>query len=94
LTIAPPPPPSAPRVHSNQIVPILITLSGGILLAFGSCVGFLSALNINGSSGSSNAATWICAAGFCGGVIAVLAGSVWAIAAFIMFLIRLGSDEP
>ena len=91
----PPPPPGAPRRHSYNVVPILITLFGGILLAFCSCVGFLGGINNGGGSGSSSdTMNAIYAVGFGGGVIAVLAGIVWAITAIIMFLIHLASDEP
>jgi hypothetical protein len=94
LPTPPPPPPGAPRPHSYHVVPILITFFGGILLAFGSCVAFLSAININGSGGSWNTLSAIYGAGFFGGVIAALAGIMWAITAVIMFLIHLASDEP
>jgi hypothetical protein len=46
---APPPPPIRPTVAQA-----LVTLFGGLLLAGGSCAGFLTTLNLNGGSDSVN----------------------------------------
>jgi hypothetical protein len=92
VTATPPPPPpalpiGAPRPRKYQVGPILITLFGGIVLAAGSCVGFLGALGLNGGTNSSNPLSLLWAVGFFVGLASAGAGFVWAIAAIIMFLI-------
>jgi hypothetical protein len=89
LTTPPPTPtPEAPPRRSYHVTPILITLVGGILLAFGSCVGFVSTLTSNSSSKST-----LFLIGFSVGVLAVIAGGIWALAAIITFFIRAASGE-
>ncbi len=86
----PPPPraPGAPRPRTLHLKPILLTLLSGILLAFGSCVGFTSALSSN-SSGKST----LFAIGFFAGVLTVLAAGIWALAAIVAFILRAASGE-
>ena len=48
-------PPPAPPIRPT-IAQGLITLFGGLLLAGGSCAGFLTTLNLNGGSDSVNTA--------------------------------------
>jgi hypothetical protein len=91
LTAPPPAPaPETPRPRASHFRPILLTLFGGILLAFGSCTGFLSTLN---HSGTGKVVSNLFAVGFFAGVLTVLAGGVWAIAAIILFFIRAASSE-
>ncbi len=72
---------------------MLITLVGGILLAAGSCVGFLGTLKINGEGESWPILNPLFAIGFFVGVLAELAGGIWALAAIITFFIRAASGE-
>ena len=67
---------------------MVITLFCGILLAGGSCVGFVSTLTSNSSSKST-----LFLIGFSVGVLAVIAGGIWALAAIITFFIRAASGE-
>jgi len=91
----PPPPlaPEAPRPRAYHVKPILATLLGGILLAGGSCAGFLSTVDMGGVGLRSRSLETLYVAGFFAGGLAVLAGGVWAIAAIIVFFIRAASGE-
>jgi hypothetical protein len=90
LTTPPPPPaPEAPRPRASHLKPILLTLLGGILLAAGSCFGFVSTLTSNSSSKST-----LFAIGFFVGVLGVIAAGIWALAAIIAFFVRAASGEP
>jgi hypothetical protein len=84
----PPPPPNAPRPRASHLKPILITLLCGVLLAAGSCFGFVSTLTSN----SSNKQT-LFVIGFFAGVLGVISAGVWALAAMIAFFIRAASGE-
>jgi hypothetical protein len=72
------------------VKPILATLLGGILLAGGSCAGFLSTLTY---SGPGRPISNLFTVGFFAGVAGVLAAGVWALAAIIAFFIRAASGE-
>ena len=94
MTTPPPPPaPEAPRPRAYHVKPILATLLGGILLAGGSCAGFLSTVDMGGVGLRSRNLETLYVAGFFAGGLAVLAGGVWAIAAIIVFFIRAASGE-
>lgn len=67
---------------------MFITLCCGILLAGGSCVGFVSTLNSNSSTKST-----LFGIGFFVGVLGVISGGIWALAAIIAFFIRAASGE-
>jgi TRAP-type C4-dicarboxylate transport system permease small subunit len=72
-----------PPRRRSQLAPILLTLVAGVLLAFGSCVGFLSTMNQGAHAGD------IYVYGFLAGCIALIAGGVWSVIAIIIFLVRL-----
>ncbi len=74
----------------SKVVPILLTVVCGLLLAGGSCFGFINTLNFNGHSKPMNT---VYAVGLAAGVVAVLAGCIWAIVAFVRFLLR-QNKEP
>jgi hypothetical protein len=94
LATAPPPPqPEARPRPSYHVGAILITLAGGILLAAGSCFGFLGTLNMNGVGESRPLLNPAFAIGFFVGVLGAIAGGIWALAAIITFLIHAASDE-
>jgi len=80
----PPPSPAVPR-RKSRVVPILVTIGGGALLAGGSCAGFQSAFN------SSNALNAVFAVGFFAGVLAVIVGGLWALVRAALFFF--GSDK-
>jgi hypothetical protein len=67
---------------------MFITLCCGILLAGGSCVGFVSTLTSNSSSKST-----LFAIGFFVGVLAIIAFHIWALVAIVTFFIRAASGE-
>ncbi len=90
MTTPPPPPaPEAPRPRAYHVKPILLTLLGGILLAAGSCFGFVSTLTSNSSSKST-----LFAIGFFVGVLGVIAAGIWALVAISTFFVRAASGEP
>ena len=91
-----PPPtstPEAPPRRAYHVTPILITLVGGILLAFGSCVGFVGTLSSSGGSKQSTMLNALFAIGFFVGVLAAIAGAIWALGAIVAFFIRAASGE-
>ncbi len=86
MTTPPPTPtPEAPPRRAYHVTPILITLVGGILLAFGSCVGC--------GSKQSTMLNALFAIGFFVGVLAAIAGAIWALGAIVAFFIRAASGE-
>lgn len=87
LTVGPPPPPA----RKSRLVAIALTIFCGALLAGGSCFGFIGTLNINGPSKPLNTLfSW----GIVAGVVAFLAGIVWAIVALVLHMMRPRSQQP
>jgi hypothetical protein len=72
----------------SKVLPIVITLVSGVLLAGGSCFGFLSTLRFNG--GGSSVWPTIFACGFIGGVAAAIVALIWG---FVVFLIQLRKGD-
>lgn len=81
---------STPPQRRSKALPIAITLACGILLAAGSCFGFLSTANFGG--GRSSAWSWVFFAGFWAGLVAVLVSVIWGIVAIIRYAMR-GPEE-
>jgi hypothetical protein len=71
-----------PAPKKSPIKPIIITIVSGVLLAAGSCMGFLSTFNVS----RTNQISVVMAIGFLVGVAAVLCGAMWALVALIRFL--------
>ena len=86
-TVGPPPPP----VRKSRLVAIVLTISCGALLAGGSCFGFADTLNFNGHSKPINT---LFACGMIAGIVAFLAGIIWAIVAFVLHILRSRSQQP
>jgi hypothetical protein len=86
-TVGPPPPP----VRKSRLVAILLTISCGALLAGGSCFGFADTLNFNGPSKPINT---LFACGMIAGIVAFLAGIIWAIVALVLHILRSWSQQP
>jgi hypothetical protein len=76
-----PPPPA----RKSRLVAIALTIFCGALLAGGSCFGFIGTLNINGPSKPINA---LFGCGIIAGVVAFLAGIIWAIVALVLHILR------
>ena len=85
------PPPDLREPRKSRVLSIVLTAVYGVLLAGGSCFGFLGWLNINCRGKPINAA---CAVGFVIGVAASLASIVWAIAAFVRYLRQTNKEQP
>jgi len=85
------PPDTVPRpLHRSQFKPILITLLCAILLAAGSCYGFLTTLT---TASNNPAANWFIV-GFVVGVAAIPAVGVWAVVAIVLYFVRAAREEP
>jgi hypothetical protein len=85
--VGPPPPPA----RKSRFVAVALTIFCGALLAGGSCFGFIGTLNINGHSKSIN---MLFACGMIAGVVAFLAGVIWAIVALVLHILRSRSQQP
>lgn len=85
-----PPLPDSPRPQAPHLKQILITLVCGVLLAGGSCFGFLNTMNFNGPSKTGNA---LFAIGFVVGVALVVSVAVRALYGIIVYLIRMARGE-
>lgn len=82
-----PPPPA----RKSRLVAIALTIFCGALLAGGSCFGFIGTLNINGPSKPINA---LFGCGIIAGILAFLAGIIWAIVALVLHILRPRSQQP
>jgi hypothetical protein len=80
-TVSSPPPPA----RKSRLVAIALTIFCGAVLAGGSCFGFIGTLNINGPSKPINA---LFGCGMIAGVVAFLAGIIWAIVALVLHILR------
>ena len=80
-TLAPPPPGKPSRV-----VPIAMTIGCGVLLALGSCFGFVATLQVN--EGHNKLLNTLSGWGMLVGVVLFVGGSIWAILAIIVHVIR------
>ena len=80
------PPPLLPDEQTKKFTfrPILITLLCSILLAGGSCFGFLQTSKVNQNAPVSN----VFAVGFVAGVLLFLSGCVWAAVALFLHFFR------
>lgn len=78
-------PPNAVKTSKSKALPILLAVVCGIVLAVGSCFGFLGTLRFNGGSNPWNAAF---ALGFVIGVAAFLFGCLWAFICFLRLIWR------
>lgn len=74
-------PPSKPR--KSRVIQILLTIACGVVLAIGSCFGFIATLNINGPDKPLNAAFVI---GMAGGAVLFVGGVIWGVVAIIVHL--------
>ena len=83
--------PSPPPARKSRLVAIALTIFCGALLASGSCFGFINTLNINGRSKPINM-LFVC--GMIAGVVAFLAGIIWAIVALVLHVLRPRSQQP
>lgn len=83
-------PPDSPQPKKSVVFPIILTILLGVLLAVGSCFGFIGTLNFSGPTKPINIVFGI---GFAAGLAAVLTGCIWAIVAFVRFLLK-KSKEP
>lgn len=72
-------PPSKPR--KSHVIQILLTIACGVVLALGSCFGFIATLNINGPDKPINTAFVI---GMAGGAVLFVGGIIWGIVAIIV----------
>ena len=85
----PPPPPIRPTVAQA-----LVTLFGGLLLAAGSCAGFLTTLNLNGGSDSVNNAFAIAfAIGFILSLVVAGVGVVLVIVRVVRLAVRRRGEQ-
>lgn len=83
--------PLSPPARKSRLVAIALTIFCGALLAGGSCFGFIGTLNINGPSKPINMLfSW----GIVAGVVAFLAGVVWAIVALVLHIMRPRNQKP
>jgi len=85
--VGPPPPPA----RKSRFVAVALTIFCGALLAGGSCFGFIGTLNINGPSKPINA---LFGCGIIAGILAFLAGIIWAIVALVLHILRPRSQQP
>ena len=85
-SVGPPPPPA----RKSRLLPIVLTISCGALLAGGSCFGFADTLNFNGPSKPINT---LFACGMIAGIVAFLAGIIWAIVALVLHILRSRSQQ-
>lgn len=77
--------PSAPPARKSRLIAMALTIFCGALLAVTSCFGFIGTLNNNGSNKPLNTMfSW----GIVAGIVAFLAGVIWAIVAFVLHVIR------
>jgi hypothetical protein len=81
----PPPPPIRPTAAQA-----LVTLFGGLLLAGGSCAGFLTTLNFNGGSDSVNT---VFAIGFILSLVVAVVGVVLVIVRVVRLLVRRRGEQ-
>ena len=86
-TAGPPPLPA----RKSRLVAIALTIFCAALLAGGSCFGFIVTLNTNGRSKPINT---LFACGMIAGVVAFLAGIIWAIVALVLHVLRSRSQQP
>ncbi len=84
-SVGPPPPP----VRKSRLVAIVLTIFCGALLAVGSCFGL--AINFSGPSKTTNT---LLVCGMIAGVVAFLAGVIWAIVAIVLHVLRSRSQQP
>lgn len=91
MTTSPPGPTlDTPRPRASHVKQILITLVCGVLLAVGSCFGFVNTLNFNGPAKPGNTLFGI---GFFVGAALVVSAGIWALLAILMFFIRAARGE-
>jgi hypothetical protein len=85
------PPPIAPLLEpgrkSSKVKAIVVTLVASVLLAGGSCFGFVNTINFNRNAPIS----MVFAIGFGLGVLAFCGACVWATVAFFVYFF--GSDK-
>ena len=74
-----------PPARKSRLVAVALTIFCGALLAGGSCFGFIGTFNINGPSKPVNA---LFGFGIIAGVVAFLAGIIWAIVALVLHILR------
>ena len=84
------PPASPTKFKKSKLPPIFLTIVSGLLLAGGSCFGFLNTFNYKHDSSPIST---IFAFGFAAGVLAVLTGIVWAIVAVVLSLLRAKKEQ-
>jgi hypothetical protein len=85
----PPPTPLLPETprKTSKVKAIVVTLVASVLLAGGSCFGFVNTINFNRNAPIS----MVFAIGFGLGVLAFSGGCVWAAVAFFVYFF--GSDK-
>lgn len=83
-TVGPPPLPA----RKSRLIAIALTIFCGALLASGSCFGLI--VNINGRSKPINT---LLVCGMVAGVVAFLAGIIWAIVALVLHILRSRSQQ-
>ena len=82
-------PPPAPPIRPTA-AQALVTLFGGLLLAGGSCAGFLTTLNLNGGTDAVNTAFAI---GFILSLVAAAVGGVLVIVRVVRLSVRRRAEQ-
>jgi hypothetical protein len=83
--------PSPPPDRKSRLVAIALTIFCGAMLASGSCFGLINTFNINGRNKPMNI-LFVC--GMIAGVVAFLAGIIWAIVALVLHVLRPRNQQP
>jgi len=83
-----PPPPARKR---SRVLPILITIACGLVLAVGSCFGGFAAEKVGGlSSRRFTVLVW----GFVTGALVFVSGIIWGLVAFAVHIFRSKKEQP